>query len=291
MLWFLLTIVAIFFIAIETVIEKKTLTKAGSLEFAASFAFCNALISVPFIFFADFSQMNLQFLGMIFLSSLPSTGVAFLIFKTIKHNQLSEAAPILALSPLFVALFSFLILGEKMSYWQMGGLFLMIGGIIFLEIRNFKISDGIFRSGREKYIFYIFLYLFVGGVSAVFDRVILYRYQADPLTYLIVIQMFIALNFAIFLGIKPKIAIEAKESFKKIWKAAILISAMTVIHRYLYASAIQTAASMGMVVAVYRLSSLFHVFSGGTFFAEGGMWRKIIASLIVIVGTALLVLS
>jgi hypothetical protein len=59
----------------------------------------------------------------------------------------------------------------------------------------------------------------------------------------------------------------------------------------MYTSAIQVAASIGLVVAVYRLSSLFHVVSGCKFFAEDGILRKVIASIIIFSGTILLVIN
>jgi len=196
MVWFFLTITAVFFISIETIVEKKTLFKARSLEFSAMFAFGNVIVSLPFVFVMDYSQISPFVLGMIFLSSIPAASSSFLIFKTIKHNQLSEAAPILALMPLVVTMFAFVLLGEKITSIQLSGMLLMVGGMIFLELKNFRLCSGIFCKGRGKYIFYIMLYLLIGGISAMFDRVILFKYKINPLSYLIWIQIFIAANYA-----------------------------------------------------------------------------------------------
>lgn len=291
MVWFFLTITAVLFIAIETVLEKKTLVLARSLEFAALFSFCNAIIAIPLIFVTDFSQINIFILGMIFLASVPSAAGSLLVFKTIKHNQLSETAPIFALMPLVVTFFAYILLGEKMTSMQLFGILLMVSGMIFLELKNFKLSSGIFREGRRKYIYYIFLYLLIGGISAIFDRVILFRYKIDPLPYLVFIQFFIAANYALFFFLKSRIKWELKNSIKQSWKIIILISLLTIAHRYMYASAIQVAASMGLVVAVYKMSSLIHVFSGGKFFAEDGIFRKTIASIVIIGGTIMLVIK
>lgn len=291
MTWFFLTIVAVFFIVLETILEKKTLSDARSMDFAVMFAFGNAIVLTPFIFVADFSQLNFFVLAMIFLASIPSTVASLLVFKTIKHNQLSEAAPILALMPLVVTLFAYLILGERITAMQSFGLFLIIGGMIYLELNNFKFSNGIFRKGRGKYILFIFLYLIIGGVSAMFDRVFLFRYKISPLSYLIFIQIFIATNYILFFLCKPKLVGEFRNSVKKSWKVVLLVSLLTVSHRYMYASAIQIAASMGLVAAVYKMSSLFHVFVGGKFFAEDGIIKKSIASVFILGGVILLVVK
>jgi drug/metabolite transporter (DMT)-like permease len=291
MTWFFFAITAVFFIAIETVVEKRTLAKARSFEFAAMFAFGNAIVLTPFLLVADLSQINVFILGLIFLASIPSAGSSIFIFKTIKHNQLSEAAPILALMPLVVTLFAYVLLNEKMTILQLSGIMLIVVGMIFLELKNFRLNSGIFTKGRGKYILYILLYLLIGGFSAMFDRVILFRYQINPLAYLILIQLFIAANYTIFFLCKRKLITDLKIGIKQSWKIIFFVSLLTVTHRYLYASAIQLAASMGMVVAIYRLTALFNVFAGGKFFAEDGISRKVMASMVILSGTLLLVLK
>ena len=180
---------------------------------------------------------------------------------------------------------------KKISFLQFSGLLLMVAGIIYLELKNLQTSQGIFRQGRGKYIFYIVLYLILGGVSSIFDRLILHRFGVSPLSYLILIQIFIALNYLIFVGIKPGLFKELKQSVSQFWKVVLLISLLTVSHRYLYASAIQLAASIGSVVAVYKLSSLFNVLAAGKIFAEKDIFKKILATIIVLSGVVLLVLK
>lgn len=291
MTWFFLVITAVFFIAIETIVEKKTLVQTRSLGFAAMFAFSNALVLTPFLLVVDISQIDPFILGVMFLASIPSAVVSFLAFKTIKHSQLSEAAPILALLPLVVTFFAYVFLGESMTGVQLLGIFLMVGGMMFLELKNFRLGDGIFRKGRGRYIFYILLYLLIGGMLVIFDRIILFQYKINPLIYLIFIQIFIALNYAIFFLFQRHLIQDLKVSIKQSWKIIFFISLLTVTHRYLYVSAIQIATSVGLVLAVYKLTALVHVFSGGKFFAEDGILRKAVASIIILSGTALLIIK
>ncbi len=291
MSWFLLTVLAVFFVVVEAIYEKKTLTRTRSFEFAMMFALANVLLLAPFSFWGDTTQIDAFVLGMIFLASIPSAVGSFLVFKTIKHNQLSESAPLIALLPLVVTVLAFFILGEKMTSVHLIGLLLIVGGMMVLELRNFKFKGGIFVAGRKKYIVYILLLLLFGGVSSLFDRVILFQYGVDPLAYLTLIQIFIALNFLFFFLIRRNSFRAFGSSIRQSWKIVLFISALTVAHRYVYALAIALASSLGIVVAVYRLSSLFHVFSGGKFFAEDGILRKSIASIIILGGTVLLVIK
>ncbi len=291
MIWFLLVITAVFFIVFETVLEKKTLSEARTFDFVAMFSFANAIVLSPFLLVADLSQINWYILGIIYSASILSTISSLLIFKAMKHSAISEVAPILAILPLVVSLLAFFVLGETMNFIQVIGLFLMVAGVMFLEFKNFKSGDGIFRKGRKRYILYIFLCLILGGAGAVFDKAILSRFDINSLAYLAIVQIFIALNYLLFIGIKPKLFSELKGSVYKFWKIILLISLFTVVHRYLYISAIKLAASIGLVVAVYRLSSLFNIFVGEKFFGETDILKKIVATLIILSGVFLLVIS
>lgn len=290
MIWFFLVITAVFFIVFETILEKRTLSQARTFGFAAMFAFGNAIISIPFLFVADFSQINWNILVIIYTASLFSTSTSLLLFKAMKHGAISEVAPILATLPLVVSLLAFFILGEKMSAMQVIGLFLMAAGIMFLEFGNFKSDSGIFRKGRKRYLLYIALCLILGGIGAIFDKAILSGLQINSLAYLAIIQIFIAINYLVFISLKPKLFPDFKGDLSRFWKIVLLISVFAVIHRYLYVSAIKIAASIGLVVAVYKLSSLFNVFVGKKFFGETDILKKIIATVIVLGGVFLLVL-
>lgn len=291
MAWFFLTIVAVLFVVAETVIEKRMLARVGSVDFAAAFALGNALMLVPLLFMADVSHLDPFILFLIFLSAVPSAGASFLVFKTIKHNQLSEAAPILALLPLVVAMLAFVLLGEKMTLSQYAGMFLMAGGMVFLEMKNMKIRDGIFRQGRGRYVLYIVLYLFVAAISSIFDRLLLSGYRINALTYLMFIQFFIVLCYGAYYVTRPKEIISLIANIKSSWRIFFLISLLTVTHRWLYTYAIQIATSIGVVVAVYKLSALLHVFSGKKFFGERDIFRKAVAGVVILGGTILLAIT
>jgi drug/metabolite transporter (DMT)-like permease len=207
-----------------------------------------------------------------------------------KHSAISELAPILALLPLVVSLLAFFILGERMSLVQVVGLLLMVAGIMFLEFNNFKSSVGIFKKGRKRYILYIGLCLILGGIGSIFDRRILSGLGINSLAYVNIMQIFIAFNYLAFMMFKPRLFSGLKGSVSKFWKIILLISLFTVAHRYLYASAISVAAGIGMVVAIYKLSSLFNVFIGEKFFGESDILKKITATLIILAGVFLLVI-
>ena len=291
MIWFILVITAVVFVVIETILEKKALSDARTFNFTAMFAFGNAIISIPLLLVADLTLINWQILILIYIASVFSTITSLLIFKVIKHESISEVAPILAILPLVVSLFAYLILGETLSLFQTSGLILMVGGILILEFSNYKYSNGIFRKGRKKYILYIILSLILGAIGAIFDKALLSNFNVNPLAYLALIQLFIGINYIFFIGIKPKLFPSFKSDLSRYWLIIILIALSVVFHRYLYLSAIKIAASVGLVVAVFKLSALFNVFVGRKFFAETDILKKVLATFVVLAGLFMLILN
>jgi drug/metabolite transporter (DMT)-like permease len=288
MTWFFLALAAALLVSSNTILQKKALLASRSVEFSWILACCNAILSLPFFLFADFSNIDAYVLAVIFMGSLITTGSLFLSTKSLKHAEVSETSPLFALSPLVAALLAFLFLAEKITQVHFIGLLLMAGGIFFLEAKNMRISSGIFRKGREKYLLFTLLCVFLFGIGTVFDRVILSSYHVDPLAYLAIIHMILAMNFSIifFVGSISKQDLAAE--IRKTWKIILLISVLTYFQRYFYANAVQVAASLGLVVAVKRLSALFNVVAAGRFFHEQDIARKAAATAVIVVGTALL---
>ena len=56
----------------------------------------------------------------------------------LKNLEISNALPLLALTPGFVAVFAFLILGESLKTLEVVGLLFLIFGTFILESKNLK---------------------------------------------------------------------------------------------------------------------------------------------------------
>ena len=72
------------------------------------------------------------FLG---LSALAGGGSWFFYFRAIKIGDVSRVAPVDKLSIVFVAIFSVLFLGEKLSAYNWFGILLMTGGLLLVALK------------------------------------------------------------------------------------------------------------------------------------------------------------
>lgn len=286
--WFLLAFAAALLTAGHTMLEKKAVSEGRTLEVSWILALVNAIFSIPFFWFADFSGITLPVVGYIFIASVFGASALFLATKSLKHTEVSESSPFFALSPLVAAVLAFFFLQEKIAGINLIGFVLMVGGIFFLELKNLRILSGIFTKGREKYVVYTLIAVFLFGIGSIFDRIVLAGYGIDALAFLAIVHMFLALNFSVLFFARPLSKEELMSNLRSNWKLIIVLALVSYLQRYFYMSAIQVALSLGMVVAVKRLSSLFTVIIGGNLFHEHDIVRKTIATIIILSGLALL---
>lgn len=287
--WFILAFIVALLTSGHTMLEKRAVSQGRSLEVSWMLALVNMIFSVPIFLIADFSEISLSVVGYIFIASLFGTGALFLATKSLKHTEVSESSPFFALSPLVAAALAFIFLHERIAGYNLMGFVLMVGGIFFLELKNFRILSGIFVKGREKYVLYTLAAVLLFGVSSLFDRIILSGYGIDTLAFLAIVHACLALNFSVLFLMRPLPKAELVSSLRSNWQIIIVLGIVTYLQRYFYASAVQVALSLGMVVAVKRLSSLFTVIIGGNLFHEHDVLRKTIATLIILSGLTLLV--
>ena len=288
MTWYWFAIGSAVLLAVATLLEKKILFKEHAMEFSAVLAFFNALISLPLLLLADFSNISLQVLGAIYIASLLGTASFYLVAKVNRHMEVSESSPLLVLAPAVGALFGFIFLNERMSYIQVSGIVLMIFGAYVLETYHLNNPIEPLKSlSQSKYIRIIGGALLLYATGVLFDRIILSEVQIKPLTYIVIIHFFIAVNFFILLSVFHDGWGGIKHGTKIAGWPILLMSVITILHRLAYANAI-SIAYIGLASSIKRSSALFTTIVGGELFNEKNLKRKIIAVVIMLGGVFLL---
>lgn len=75
-------------------------------------------------------QLSLAFLGG-FLSGFLGL---YLFFLALRHGDVSIISPIASTSPLWSALFAYIVLGEKLNFTKFAGILLIIAGVSLLSV-------------------------------------------------------------------------------------------------------------------------------------------------------------
>jgi len=209
---------------------------------------------------------------------------------SMKNLELSEALPLLAVSPALVAVLAFVFIGDNLRFGDWAGIFLIVAGTYILEIKKgafeiFAPFKNIFRSA--KYV-YVLTAVVLFTITSLMDRVLLKGYKLPPYTFMAYQQLFYALIFVVIVLAKRKNLIHPfKNMNREIWLMIFLVAIFTVIYRFTQIAAIKLAP-VALVLAVKRISVLIAIIIGGKLFKEKNLVRRLIAALIILAGITLL---
>jgi drug/metabolite transporter (DMT)-like permease len=288
--WFLLAFISAVFSAASAISEKKALFSLNALDFSFLVSLVTLLFSIPFFLDVNYENIFSVSMQILFLKTILSAAAFLFVMLSIKNLEISEALPLLALTPGLVAVSGVLIINDTLTILEWGGIFLMLAGTYMLEIKKetksfFEPFKGLFNS--KKYL-YVLVALILFTTTSLLDRVLLKDYNLPPYTFMAFQQLFYAVIFTVVVLIKYKgICRPVKEITKKAFHLIIIISVFTVIYRYTQIEATKLAP-VALVLSVKRLSVLMAIIFGGKLFREDNLLRRVIAAIIILVGATIL---
>lgn len=290
MTWYHLALISAVFSAFAAVSEKKALFKIDALNFSWLVSIITLVFSIPFFFNAtlhiEFSVPLLILFVKAFLSAL-----AFLsVMLALKSLDISEALPLLALSPGLVAVAGVILINDNLVLNEWIGLFLMLAGTYVLELKKgIKNVADPFRSllSFNKYK-HVFTALLLFTISSLIDRSLLKDFKLPPVVFMAYQQLFFAVIFTIFVLIKGKSGYSGLRVITwKLFNLFVLISLFTVVYRYTQIEATKLAP-VALVLSVKRLSVLMAIIIGGTLFREKELWKRVFAAIVILTGLVFL---
>lgn len=288
--WFLLAFISAIFSAASAVSEKKALFSLDALNFSFLISIVTFLFSLPFFLNVNYENIFSLSMQILFLKTILSAAAFLFVMLSIKNLEISEALPLLALTPGLVAVSGVLIINDTLTGLEWIGIFLMLTGTYTLEIKKetknfFEPFKNLFNS--KKYL-YVSIALILFTTTSLLDRVLLKDYNLPPYTFMAFQQLFYAVIFSIVVLVKYRGIIHAvKEVTKKTFYLIIVISVFTVIYRYTQIEATKLAP-VALVLSVKRLSVLMAIICGGKLFSENNLLRRVIAAIIILVGATIL---
>jgi drug/metabolite transporter (DMT)-like permease len=293
MTWFVLAFASAVFSALSTLAEKKSLFSMDALDFSYIVSVVTLVFSIPFFIMAPVQQGLTTSLIILFIKTVLSATAFLFVMLSIKNLELSEALPLLAISPGLVAVLAFFCIGDALSILEWLGIFLIIIGTYVLELKKnnggiFAPFKTLFKSSKYGYVLGAVV-LFT--VTSLMDRILLKGYKLPPFTFMAYQQLFYGIVFLLIILCKKRSAVISFKSLdKKMWRFILIVAVFTVAYRYTQIAAVKLAA-VGLVLAVKRLSILIAIIIGGKLFNEQNLGRRVVAAIIIIIGISMLVSS
>lgn len=289
MTWFAVAFISALLSAFAAITQKKVLFKLGALEFSFLLSIANLIFSSPFFFFIDYETINFLNLSILFAKSIIGVAAFFCVMLALKNLEISNALPLLALTPGFVAVFAFLILGESLKTLEVVGLLFLIFGTFILESKNFKelvLPFNVFL--KSKYHRYIIFALLLFTASSILDKLLLIKLNLSPISLTAFQHIYFAILFSIiYLIFKRNSEVSPVEIQKDNLGWIALISILTIGYRYTQIVAV-SLASVALVLAIKRTSVFWATVIGGKIFNDKDLLKRTFAAILILVGAILI---
>lgn len=199
----------------------------------------------------------------------------FFIIKALSLGELSSLAPINSYKPIIALILGIFLIKEIPEFHHLLGiLMIIIGTFILSECKMFY----------NKAIFYRFLALFFSGAEAIFiKKTILLTNVSSAFLY----WAFAGFIFSALFALTSRHPFRIKNSNIKY---QILLIIMVALMQYATNYTFKKI-NVAYALALFQLSSIVSVFLGVNIFRETGFVRKIIASLIMLLGAVIIIIS
>lgn len=295
--WIIFAFIAAIVTSASSIVQKRTLLKQHAMEFSAVMAIFTAIVTIPMWFLADFSSISLTVIYLAYGASFAGAIAFLFISKALRHVAISITSPFLVFGPLFTAIIASIILGERLTWVQGLGIFVLILGAYVLESHSHEnVLEPFRHMFKVKYIRFIFLALALYGVSSVLDKKILGT-QMDGglgvpvLTYVPLIHLFLAINLVGMMLLFHDGFAGIGKGIKHNWKWIFVGAVLVVGYRLSQAYAISLPGVLvSLVIPIKRLSALFSTIIGGGLFHEEHVLRRSLACVVMIIGAVLIIL-
>lgn len=287
--WFALASASALLSAAAAIAQKRVLFRTAALEFAFLVSVVTLALSAWVPAKLDVLAFDSRTLALLAFKSVIS-GVAFLlVMKALERNELSNALPMLGLTPALVAVLAQFVLRQPMRGAEWGALALMVTGTTLLESRD---GAGLAQSWREAWRDgrhqYVAGALALFAFSAIADKLLVSGMKVPPFVVLFHQHVvYVALFGAMLAARRTPLATLAARA-REHWPLLLTIGVLTIGYRWFQLLATK-AGPVALVLATKRTSIVYASLAGGSLFREQRVLIRVAgAALIVTAGFLLL---
>lgn len=285
--WVFLSLIAAFTLATSDALTKKALSEKNEYLVAWS----RLLFSLPFLvllwIFVPTPNLDCEFWTALVLA-LPLEIMALILYmKALRISPLSLTLPFLSLTPVFLIVVSYLIIGEKVSLKGIGGIFFLAVGSYTMNLRELRKGIvGPFRAViKEKGSVLMIVVAFLYSITSSLGKVAIMH--SSPLffgaTYFIILTIIFA-PVACWMDKYELKGFIAKKQYRGLFGPGFLYFIMVVSHM-----AALSLTKVAYMISLKRTSLLFGVIYGYFFFREKNIQERFAGALLMFIGFVMIV--
>jgi len=276
--WVFYALITAFSLATADAISKKALGRSNEYVIA----WVREGYALPFLFlaffFIDIPSLDRTFWLSLLLMIPLEIAAIILYVKAIKISPLSLTIPFLAISPVFIILIAFLILGEVPDRSGLLGILLIVAGAYLLNIRTTRedLLGPIKAIRRERGSIFMIIVALIYSVTATLGKVAVQH--SGPIFFGVFYPFLLTLILSVVLwrkGLLPEVL-----SRPMTFLAIGIFTAIMILTHF-------TAISMtdvAYMISVKRASLVFSVLYGRVLFGEENIRERLTGSVLMIAG-------
>lgn len=278
------------FWALMGVTAKKIMKDVEAFDHTNIFVFLILILYSPFfLYFVSKSGLSFgwEAWAMTGVSVLGNIAGIYSQNYAIKNADLSLVMPIIRVDSIFVAFTAWIILGETLSFLGfLGAAAVALGGYIVLLEPNSSLLKPIKRLATDLPVLVALIGALSFSISAVGDR---FATQIiNPQVYLFILYFFVTAFFTGMTLYRGRIS-EVKEAVSKYTGLYLLVGLFSVLALIGTLNAVSLVKA-GRAIPTIRIEILLSVLFGGYFFKEEGTVRRLVGSMLIIGGIAVVML-
>jgi len=282
--WVWLSLVAAFTLATSDALTKRALAFHDEYVVAwLRLVFSLPLLLIIFLFI-PVPKLDKEFYTAFALSLPLEIASIILYIKALRLSPLSLTLPFLALTPVFLIIVSFIMLGERVSFAGVMGILFISAGSYTLNIS--KIKEGIFaplraitkEKGSVLMIAVALIYSFTSSLGKMAIK------HSSPLFFGITYYAALAILFTPIVLYKRKSGKIEGRTILAVTLPGIFYSLMVISHMIAI-----SLAYVAYVITIKRMSLIIGVLYGYFFFKEKNIGERLFGAMLMFIGFVMIV--
>ncbi len=279
--WIVLTVLYAVINGVFQCAKKKSIEKNSIFEVLAVFSLIAFLISA--VMMKDSILIDFKYLLIILFKSSIIVIAWVLALNALKKIEISLYGIINLARIIFSIILSVLILGEKLTTSTIAGIILVITGLVLVNKIGSKKGE---KKADKSAILMLLGSCFLNATSAIIDKGITTKVTSSQLQFYFL--LFLTIIYWIILLFKQK-NVDFKSMNKNYW---ILIAALSLVFgdKFLFIANEIPESKVAVMTLIKQLSVIEIIIFGKIFFKEKNIIKKLLCSLLVILGIFLTVI-
>jgi drug/metabolite transporter (DMT)-like permease len=306
MTWLFLALFAALCKSLSVIAEKKVLQTEEAEIYTSQISLWLAIFSLPLLYFVQDFNVSLPILLIIYATSIASLVSALAASHVVQKLDISESSALFALSPIFVSTLAIILLKEILSPFQIIGIVVACIGVVILELHqktphthhplhfhlpNIHISKPVFSMDNKAGLYLLlFICLIFFAFASITDKYLIFHVGVDPILFLLLVQLFILINFLIIDLLFLKRLAKKQFYIHLLKNKSFLVNIVVIIiHRISHTYAVQLI-EISILNAVKQVSAVITTIIGGKIFTEKYIIRRAFACVIIVIGIILIII-